>query len=115
MKKTLIFLLCIPASFPFCQAQKTAKDIAKERKSIAKLSQSELRTRASKAARKTAKNYAKEGWGVSPDQLPLEKQLDRSRSYNMQYEYDEHAFPKPKSVIRLWGDCPLVSGSMLLA
>ena len=31
MKKPLIFLLCIPASFPSCQAQKTAKDIARER------------------------------------------------------------------------------------
>ena len=92
MKKLLILLLCALTSVSFTQAQKSAKDIAKERKAIAKLSQSELRARASKAARKTAKTYVKEGWVVSPGQLPLEKQLDRS--YNMQYEYDENAFPK---------------------
>lgn len=73
------------------QAQ-SAKDIAKERKEISKLSKSELNAKASKAASKAAKSYAKEGWTVAPGALPLEKQLDRA--YNMQYEYDENAFPK---------------------
>ena len=70
----------------------TAKEIAKERKAMAKLSKSELNAKASKAARRSAKEYKRDGWTVAPGALPLEKQLDRA--YNMQYEYDENAFPK---------------------
>ena len=70
----------------------TAKDIAKERKEIAKMSKSELNTKASKTARTEAKKLKKEGWTVAPGALPLEKQLDKA--YMMQYEYDENMFPK---------------------
>ena len=73
------------------QAQ-SQKDIIKERKATAKLSRSELNEKASKAARKEAKKYIKEGWETSPGTLPIEKQLDKA--YNMQYEYDETGFPK---------------------
>lgn len=69
-----------------------AKDIAKERKEISRLSKSELNAKASKAARKAAKEAVRDGWAVAPGALPLEKQFDKS--YNMQYEYDENAFPK---------------------
>lgn len=68
------------------------KDAIKERKETAKLSRAELNEKASKAARKEAKKYLKEGWEVSPGTLPLDKQLDKA--YNMQYEYDETGFPK---------------------
>ena len=69
-----------------------AKDIAKERKEISRLSKSELNAKASKAARKAAKEAVRDGWAVAPGALPLEKQFDKS--YNMQYEYDENACPK---------------------
>lgn len=91
MKKISILaamLLSISAN-AWCQ---DAKDIAKERKEIAKLSKSELNAKAGKAARKAAKDATREGWIVAPGNLPLEKQFDRA--YNMQYEYDENAFPK---------------------
>jgi len=70
----------------------TAKDIAKERKEIAKLSKSELTAKVTKEAKKEAKRLKKEGWVVSPGALPLEKQLDKA--YLMQFEYDENMFPK---------------------
>lgn len=73
-------------------AQTTAKEIAKERKVLAKASRSELNGKASKAARKEAKKLKKEGWTTTPGTLPLDKQLDKS--YLMQYEYDEDMFPK---------------------
>ncbi|MDE6069433.1 MAG: hypothetical protein K2F92_00935 [Alistipes sp.] len=91
MKKISILaamLLSISAN-AWCQ---DAKDIVKERKEIAKLSKSELNAKAGKAARKAAKDAIREGWIVAPGNLPLEKQFDRA--YNMQYEYDENAFPK---------------------
>lgn len=70
----------------------TTKELVKERKALAKASKSELNNKASKAARKEAKELKKEGWTTSPGALPLDKQLDRS--YMMQYEYDEDMFPK---------------------
>lgn len=73
-------------------AAQDAKDIARERKEISKLSKNELNARAGKAARKAAKEAARDGWIVAPGSLPLEKQFDRA--YNMQYEYDQNAFPK---------------------
>ena len=85
----MLFILMITGGMASAQ---TAKEIAKERKAMAKLSKSELNAKAGKAARKAAKEYKREGWTVAPGALPLEKQLDRA--YNMQYEYDENAFPK---------------------
>ena len=79
MKKLLLSLSLILAATLFLSAQ-TAKEIAKERKELKKLSQKE------------AKKYAKEGWLVSPGALPIEKQLDKA--YQMQYERDEASFPK---------------------
>ena len=72
-------------------AQTTRQSI-KERRAIAKQSQTELNKRASKAARKEAKTLKKEGWKVAPGQLPLDKQLDKS--YTMYYEYEENGLPK---------------------
>ena len=73
------------------QAQIT-KEQLKERQEMKKMSKAELNEKASKAARKEAKNLTKEGWKVAPGALPLEKQLDRS--YLMQQEFDEDMFPK---------------------
>lgn len=91
MKKLFVIALALTVGASCAYAQ-TQKEITKERKEISKLSKSELNAKASKAARKSAKSYAKEGWEVTPGKLPLEKQLDKA--FNMQYEYDENAFPK---------------------
>ncbi len=90
--KTLFILLL--ASFLAVGASyaQSAKDLAKERKELAKLSKSALNDRASKIARKEAKRLKKAGWLTVPGALPLDKQLDRS--YLMQYEYDESGYPK---------------------
>ena len=64
----------------------------KERKTNLKLSKAELNEKASKAARKEAKSLQKQGWSSAPGALPIEKQLDKS--YTMQMEYDESLFPK---------------------
>lgn len=69
-----------------------SKDQIKERQENKKLSKSELNEKATKAARKEAKNLQKEGWQTAPGALPIEKQLDRS--YLMQMEYDDDMFPK---------------------
>ena len=69
-----------------------SKEQIKERKANRKLTQSELNAKASKAARKDAKAFKKEGWQVMPGALPIDKQLDKS--YLMQMEVDEDMFPK---------------------
>lgn len=52
----------------------------------------ELDARNSKLARKEAKKFAKEGWLVNPGKLPMEKQLDRI--YSMQLEFVGEGQPK---------------------
>lgn len=47
---------------------------------------SELNIKASKAAKKQAKEYKKQGWEVAPGAIPMERQLDRS--YVMEYDMD---------------------------
>lgn len=68
------------------------EDIMKERKELQKYTREQLNQRASKEARKAAKQYKKEGWTVTPGALPIEKQLDRA--YMMQYEFDDLGYPK---------------------
>ena len=87
----MLFMLTTIVSVSVVCAQ-TAKELAKERQLISKMSKAELNAKASKAALKAAKEYKRDGWVVAPGSLPLEKQLDRA--YAMQYEYDEMAFPK---------------------
>ncbi|MDR1368885.1 MAG: hypothetical protein LBJ72_01985, partial [Dysgonamonadaceae bacterium] len=70
----------------------TQKEINKERKEVLKQSKSELNAKATKAARKEAKTYKKDGWITTPGTLPIEKQLDKS--YLMQYEIDDSGYPK---------------------
>lgn len=95
MKKT-IFTKCLLAmimagTFTTASAQIT-KEQQKERKEIYKASKSELNEKATKAARKEAKQLKKDGWQTAPGALPLEKQLDKS--YLMQMEYDADMYPK---------------------
>jgi len=85
----IVMALFAMSSVTFAQTQ---KDIAKERKEIAKMTKSQVNAKATKDARKDAKKFTKEGWLVTPGTLPLEKQLDKS--YQMQYELDENLFPK---------------------
>lgn len=67
------------------------KDEAKARKELTKQSRKQLNEKASKDARKAAKQYKKAGWITSPGALPIEKQLDRA--YLMQMEYDNDGMP----------------------
>lgn len=89
MKKTifgLITLMMLSASgIAYAQS-------AKERQELSKASKKELNEKASKAARKEAKNLTKEGWKTAPGALPLDRQLDKS--YMMQYQYDSDGFPQ---------------------
>lgn len=68
------------------------KQIRKERQEVRKMAKSELKAKVDKTTKKEAKRLKKEGWVVSPGALPLEKQLERS--YMMEFEYDEHQYPK---------------------
>lgn len=63
-----------------------------DRKAVAKMTEKELNDKATKAARKEAKNLEKEGWQVAPGALPIDKQLDKT--YRMQYEQDDYGYPK---------------------
>lgn len=95
MKAIKLLLVLVLASFAiggYAQSEKSAKELAKERKEMRKLSRNELNEKASKDARKEAKRLEKEGWRAAPGELPIEKQLDRS--YLMQQEFDDNMFPK---------------------
>lgn len=70
----------------------STKEIREEREAIAKMSKAALNDKATKSARKEAKELKKDGWLSAPGALPIDRQLDRS--YLMQYEYDENMLPK---------------------
>lgn len=92
MKRVILFIavsLLVGTSTSYAQLTKEQR---KERNEILKSSKTELNKKASKAARKEAKTLRKEGWKTAPGALPLDKQLDKS--YTMQMEYDEDMFPK---------------------
>ncbi len=93
MKKLFLIAiaLLIAGSTTFAQ-EKSAKQIAKERKELMKYSRKALEEKASKDARKEAKRLAKQGWRPIAGALPLEKQLDIA--YKMQFEYDEDLYPR---------------------
>lgn len=73
-------------------AQTTTAEIAKERAELAKMTKAELNERATKSARKEAKQYKRDDWKVAPGNLPMEKQLDKS--YQMKLQLDESGYPK---------------------
>jgi len=69
MKKLIcLAFVCLLAGGAMAQSAKMAK---------MKQMKAELKEKASKTARKEAKQLAKEGWKVLPGSLPLEKQLDK--------------------------------------
>lgn len=92
MNKTILSLVCAVAigsvAAPIYADNIT--DRQKERKELAKASKKQLNEKATKQARKEAKNLQKQGWTVAPGALPIEKQLDRS--YLMQYEFDNDGY-----------------------
>lgn len=95
MKKFLMIVSCmlITLSTINLHAEDSETErIMKERKELRKMTRKALNEKASKDARKEAKQLKKDGWKSSPGALPLEKQLDRS--YMMQQEYDDDMFPK---------------------
>lgn len=96
MKKVLFIgsmLLCSMMMINNVNAQSKdeIKEIRKERSEIKKMTKDELSAKVSKAARKEAKNLAKEGWKAAPGAMPIENQLDRS--YNMQWEFNGNLMP----------------------
>ena len=94
MKKILLIVVALMTLGMIATAQdlKATKELIKERQLLAKASKSQLNAKASKAARKEAKQYKKNGWEVNPGALPMEKQLDRA--YQMQYEFEDNMLPK---------------------
>ena len=92
MKKIFLFIvICLLAGSLSSYAQ-LSKEQKKERKELLKSTKSQLNEKATKIARKEAKNLKKEGWKTAPGALPIEKQLDKS--FLMQYEYDGDMYPK---------------------
>lgn len=91
MKRLLMTFALMISAFAVVSAQDYEETLS-ERKAMTKFAKSELNERASKAARKEAKVYSKQGWIVAPGQLPMEKQLDRA--YRFYYEFDESGYPK---------------------
>ena len=92
MKKVILFIAACLLSGTTASYAQITKEQQKERKEIYKSSKTQLNEKASKAARKEAKEMKKEGWQTAPGALPIEKQLDKS--YMMQYEYDVDMYPK---------------------
>lgn len=92
-QKILISLLSVLMLTYYMPANaQLTKEQQKERKEITKSSKAMLNEKATKAARKEAKDLKKQGWQTTPGALPIDKQLDKS--YLMQYEYDEDMYPK---------------------
>ncbi len=69
-----------------------SKEAMQAQKEMNKYTKDQLTQKATKEARKAAKQYKKEGWTVTPGALPIEKQLDKA--YLMQYEMDDYGYPK---------------------
>lgn len=91
MKKIFV-MMCLAFLGTNMSYAQLSKEQIKERQETKKLSKSALNEKATKAARKEAKNLLKEGWQSAPGALPIEKQLDKS--YLMQQEFDDDYFPK---------------------
>lgn len=85
----LIGILAVAGVDVFAQG---VKEIAQTQKEVRKYTKEQLDAKVSKEAKKAAKQYAQEGWTVTPGALPIVKQLDKA--YLMQYETDDYGFPK---------------------
>ena len=89
---TLVTTIVMACAFTMAENTNKQKQIRKERQEISKLAKKDLNSRVDKTTQKEAKRLRKEGWDVKPGMLPLEKQLQKS--YLMEFEYDENAYPK---------------------
>lgn len=91
--KRLIWCLCALFVLGLGQAtaQMSQKDVEKQRKENASITKKRLNEKASKDARKQAKELRKEGWKVQAGAMPMEKQLDRSMM--MLNELDSYGNP----------------------
>lgn len=101
MKKILLFALMLTFAGSHVQAQ-TAKEIAKKmngRSIIDKASRKAADKKIAKTVKKQVKQWKKEGWKTMPGQLTLEQQMQRSVTYQEQYEDDNALMPK-----YVWGD-----------
>ncbi len=81
--------ICVILALGVCAFQLSAqseKEIRKDRKEQVKLSKKLLNEKASKDARKQAKELKKEGWTVGAGSLSLEKQIDRSMLRQMEQD-----------------------------
>ena len=92
MKKLVCIVVALISIVSGNLYAQTIKDQISERKEQTKASKKELNEKATKSARKEAKQLKKEGWKVAPGALPMEKQLDKS--YMMQYQYDADGLPR---------------------
>lgn len=92
MKKLIMVAMAVIVACASVCAETNAKEIRKERQEINKLAKKELSAKVDKTVKKEARRLKKEGWGVTPGALPMEKQLERS--YLMEYEYNEDLYPK---------------------
>ncbi|MBQ7869953.1 MAG: hypothetical protein IJ355_06485 [Prevotella sp.] len=90
--KKLVLLFAASLFVSGVAYSQSTKEIREEREAIAKMSKAALNDKATKSARKEAKELKKDGWLSAPGALPIDRQLDRS--YLMQYEYDENMLPK---------------------
>lgn len=90
--KKLVLLFAASLFVSGVAYSQSTKEIREEREAIAKMSKAALNDKATKSARKEAKQLKKDGWLSAPGALPIDRQLDRS--YLMQYEYDENMLPK---------------------
>ncbi len=74
MKMLLLFVVLsiVVCEVTFAQSD---KELAKERNELMKASKAELNDKGTKAIRKEAKKFKKEGWTTAPSALPLEKQF----------------------------------------
>ena len=94
MKTKLLFSFFVGAfilAATSLSAQTTAEAV-KQQKAMTKYTREQLNQKATKDARKAAKQYKKEGWTVTPGALPVEKQLDKA--YLTQYEKDDSGYPQ---------------------
>ncbi len=90
--KKLVLLFAASLFVSGVAYSQSTKEIREEHEAIAKMSKAALNDKATKSARKEAKQLKKDGWLSAPGALPIGRQLDRS--YLMQYEYDENMLPK---------------------
>ena len=104
MKKVMLLVMSAMFVFGQASAQSDTRDIMKQRAKLENQSRKMTNdAKASKDAKKQAKQYRKEGWNTMPGQLPLEKQVERSFQFQNMFEED---LVTPKYV---WGDASSIA------